>query len=156
LNGNAAAFTDGKREVSMFNRLLESIGNEAAAKHPPHHEVQLATAILIVAIAPADFQSLAEEHATAVNHLRQLFNLNTHAAQRLFGRAVAARVDDPAMFPAATILKRATDKVFRQKVLQACHAIAEADGNIHEFEHELLQRLAFLLNVTDLPQQRTA
>ena len=138
----------------MFNRLIGILGR--AGSDNARHEIQLASAVLLAAVAPADFNALANEHNIATHQLSELFRLKPDAARRLYGRAVAARAADPAIFPAATILKRATDKTFRMRVLASCRSIAEADGSVHEFEQELLQRLEILLDIKDLPAQKSA
>ena len=140
----------------MFNRLVDMLGRSAPDASAAHHEIQLAASILLAAVVPADFQSLAKEHAICTEELAKLFKLNASAAGRLYGRALAARASDPAIFPAATILKRATDRALRVQILNACRAVAEADGSIHEFEQELLQRIEMLLDIRDMPLRKSA
>ena len=132
----------------MFDRLVESIASGADAETFPRgqsRELQLATAMALVATMSADYIFKPEETRSVVDSLADLFGFDRHKCRKLLARAMAARQCDPSIFNSAMMLRRLGTPGFRGKVLAAADFVANADGELHDYEKDLLQRLERML-----------
>ncbi|MFO1033171.1 MAG: TerB family tellurite resistance protein [Hyphomicrobiales bacterium] len=134
----------------MFERLIESIGIESTggdAAQLARAETQLAAAILLFAIIPADRQHHRDESLALHLSLRRLFPLPEDKARKLVARAAAQYGREPTLLAPATLLKHRLSEAFRRRILLEAEIIAMADGSIHEFERDVLSRMERLLGL---------
>jgi uncharacterized tellurite resistance protein B-like protein len=132
----------------MFDRLVESIVASADAAHfsrDKTREVQLAAAMALVATMSADYVNKPEEARAVIKSLADLFNLDRRKCLKLLSRAMAARARDPSLFNSAMLLKRFGTEELNRKILAAATHVAKADGELHDYEADLLQRLQRML-----------
>ncbi|MDE2446934.1 MAG: TerB family tellurite resistance protein, partial [Alphaproteobacteria bacterium] len=74
-----------------------------------------------------------------------LFALDRRKCRKLLSRAMAARLRDPSVFNSAMLLKRWASPELNDKLLAAATQVAHADGVLHDYEADLLQRLQRML-----------
>ena len=132
----------------MFDRLVESIASGSHAAHQPHGqslELQLATSIALVATMSADYIFRPEETRAVVDSLADLFSFDRKKCHKLLSRAMAARHRDPSIFNSAMMLRRLGTPDFNDRVLAAANRVAHADGELHDYEKDLLKRLTRIL-----------
>jgi len=140
----------------MIDRLIAELGRPAGQDAATQNQLQLATAILLYSVLPADYEVHRNEIASLVAELKKLFNLPRAKTNRLISRATVAHQSDSAILACATLLKLSTEVGFRQDVLASAIRIALADGTNHHFEIHLIERLARLLNVSPAGERRAA
>ena len=136
----------------MFERLIKSMGQPANRQngdvtHDP--ELQLATAQLLYGMLPADYLVKQLECIALLHGLERIFGFGPQRSHKLVARAAAAYSNEPNILASATLLKRRTSLAFRQKIMVEAKAIALADGDIHNNESDLLNRLANLLGLNN-------
>ena len=143
----------------MFDRLLESLGTISTkddAVQVLQPETQLATAILLLAVIPADSFHAAAESRAFYEGLRHIFGLSEERCWKLMSRAVSQYRKEPTLLAPATLLKHRVSVAFRRLVLVTARRIALADGNLHEYEAEVLTRLETLLDLRAQPDAQSA
>lgn len=140
----------------MIDRLLAELGRPAADNAAAQKQLQLASAILLYSVLPADYVIHRAEISSLLDELAKLSGLPRARVNRLVRRAAAAHQSDSAIMACATLLKLKTDMSFRQDVLAAAIRISLSDGASHHFEIHLIERLARLLGVSPAGQRRAA
>lgn len=111
--------------------------------------VQLAIASLFVKAAELDGDFGPEERSMIGDLLSSHFGLDEQAAAGLIERAshrVGASVE---MYGLTRDIKNALDHAERIDLMEMLWQVAYADGVLHEYEANLMRRLAGLLYVTD-------
>ena len=131
-------------------RQLKSALNERA--HPGEFEEgddRLAAAALLVHVANADGVRTAAESARLLDVLSSRFGLERDQAARLVDAAI--RRDNEALDynDFVDVLKRSLDADGRLRLIEMMFEIAYADGALHEFEGDLVARVAELLDVPE-------
>jgi uncharacterized tellurite resistance protein B-like protein len=120
-----------------------------ASQADPEVGQRLAAAALLVHVARVDGTLAAVEHARLARLLRGAFAMSEAAAQALIARAM--RVDDETRDVAELVeqIGRDAPETDRRSLLGLAWAVAAADGQVHEFEDDLVWRVGQLLGLDD-------
>jgi uncharacterized tellurite resistance protein B-like protein len=141
----------------MFNRLFEKISKGAAPIEEEAGELHLAAAFVLVACMSADYKFKPEETRAVADGLFTLFGFDRHKSNKLIARAVAAREIEPSIFGSAMIIARFGSEAFKKQFREIVADVAGADGELHDYEKDLLERLSLILNrSTDAKLQSAA
>jgi uncharacterized tellurite resistance protein B-like protein len=130
----------------MFNRLFERISKGAAPIEEEAGELHLAVTFVLVACMSADYKFKPEETRAVANGLFSLFGFDRNKSNKLIARAVAARQIEPSIFGPAMIIARMGSEVFKAQFREIVADVAGADGELHDYEKDLLERLSLILN----------
>lgn len=122
--------------------LAAEAGREDAAIH-------LAAAALMVEAAHMDGQVDAAERSAIARCLEAHFGLSETEAGDLLAKAEAEIAESTQLHPFALRLTGALDYDERVELVEMLWEVAYADGELHDFEANLLRRLGGLLHVTD-------
>lgn len=140
----------------MFNRLLERISKSSAPAQDEMGELHLAVAFVLVACMSADYKFRPEETRAVATGLFDLFGFDRHKSNKLIARAVAARAVEPSIFASAMIIARMGSETFKQQFREIVAEVAGADGELHDYEKDLLERLSLILNRSEDAKLRAA
>ena len=135
----------------MFDRLIEALGTISTqddAVQLQRAETQLATAILLYAVVPADRITLPEEMLELHSALIHIFSLSDEAACKLIAEASDDYQKEPTLLAPATLLKHRLSFSFRNLIMSAAKRIAIVDGSVHENEADVLRRIEILLGLS--------
>ncbi len=136
----------------MFDAILKFIGelneDEPRAGDFADTDYRLAAAALLVHTAAIDGTISDVERGRLHDIIKQRFKLDDAAADKLIGRAEEA--DDRAidLYQFTTRLNRALDDKQRARMVEMMWQVVFADGNVTEFEDNLIWRAADLLHVS--------
>jgi len=136
----------------MFDAILKFIGelneDEPRAGDFADTDYRLAAAALLVHTAAIDGTISDVERGRLHDIIKQRFKLDDTAADKLIGRAEEA--DDRAidLYQFTTRLNRALDDKQRARMVEMMWQVVFADGNVTEFEDNLIWRAADLLHVS--------
>ena len=130
----------------MFDRLIERISREGETLQNENAELQLAAAFILVACMSVDYKVRPEETRVVVEGLNELFGFERHKSNKLIARAVAAREVEPSIFASAMIIARLGSECFKKQFRDIVAKVASADGELHDYEKDLLERLTLILN----------
>ena len=121
-------------------------GNRAETAAPD--EAQVAAVALLVHIAGVDGTVDAAEATRLERLVQQRYALDASAARALIAQATANEREAVDLFGFTHILKRQLDEAGRQAIVEALWEMAYADGSVHEFEENIIWRVAELLGVS--------
>ncbi|MCR6629742.1 MAG: TerB family tellurite resistance protein [Magnetospirillum sp.] len=129
--------------------LLKSLLGPSDAVAPAAAQLRLAVATLMVEAATLDGSFDAVERRRLLDLLAARFELAPEAAERLLEEARAAQDKAVALEGMTRTIKNALDHDQRVEVLEMLWEVVYADGQLHDYEANLLRRLAGLVYVSD-------
>ncbi|AWM85606.1 TerB family tellurite resistance protein [Microvirga sp. 17 mud 1-3] len=135
--------------MSFLSHLRAFFGPAAVPEGSDGHGEQLTVAALLALVAQADGRLLRVEEEELRRALRARFGLEESEVERLVARA---RDGDAAPDPATTLIDRIVQDIpptERPRLLALAYRIAAVDGNIHEFEDDLIWRTGRLLGLSE-------
>jgi uncharacterized tellurite resistance protein B-like protein len=136
----------------MFDALKSFIAElTGEADRPKPYEsadYQLAAAALLVHIASIDGDFDAEERARIQLLVETRFGLASAAANALIKDAWESEREAVDLYRFTSVLKRRLDEDGRKQIVAMLWDMAHADGAVHEFEENVVWRVAELLGVS--------
>jgi uncharacterized tellurite resistance protein B-like protein len=133
----------------MFERLL-ALFAIPASRSPPEHDfgpLQRALAVLMVMAARLDGRFAPEERESIVRLLRTRFGVED--AERLVDEADEDATASTDFYQVTRIIKNRLEPDARAGIIEILWEVAEADGEVHDYEANLVRRVAGLLHVSD-------
>lgn len=136
-----------------IRRALKDLVDPTAAVAFADDDPRLAVAALLAHAVVVDGRVTEAEEATVVRTLARLYNLDSRAAQHL--RAAGAAARDAAVDLGGFVdeLARRLTPSERFALIEALWEAACADGRLHEFEEDLLWRVAAPLGVGEAERE---
>ncbi len=135
------------RIKALFSDQLEA--GEAAAGNHGNDELQLAAVALLVEAAQMDDDFGDVERNKIVELVQRRFKLNEAESQELL-QAASDKVDSSIqIFGFTRVIDDAFSESERVELMEMLWEVAYADGTLHDYEANLMRRLAGLLHVSD-------
>lgn len=122
------------------------------AKGPVQHEkaeLELAAAALLVEAAVLDGEFDAAERATIERLLQERFELDAPQVAELIADAEETIDNTNELYTLSRTIKNKLEADERVAILEMLWEVAYADGELHDYESNLVRRLAGLLYVSD-------
>ncbi len=136
----------------MFDALktfiTELTGETAATRPFEAADYQLAAAALLVHIASIDREFDADERARIQQLIEERFGLPHDEAKKLIAHAQESEREAVDLYRFTSVLKRRLDDDGRRQIVGMLWDMAHADGSVHEFEENVVWRVAELLGVS--------
>ena len=111
-------------------------------------DYRLATAALLIHVANVDGKVDPAERLRLRAIIEQRFGLDATATTRLIERAERSDKEAVDFFHFTNVLKRSLDDDGRQKIIEMMWDVVFADGEVTEFEENVVWRIAELLGVS--------
>ncbi len=128
---------------------LDRGGAPAEGARHSEDELHLAATALLVEAACMDDDFDAEERATVQRMLSERFGMDPAEAGRLVDLAEQKVAESVELFSSVRTVKDRFDHDERVELLEMLWEVVYADGSLHDYEANLLRRLAALIHVTD-------
>ena len=111
-------------------------------------DYRLAAAALLFHATAIDGVVSDEERAKLHQLLRVRFDLDDSGADQLAAAAEAADNEAVDLYGFTSILMRRLDEAGRERIVEMMWELVYADGTVHEFEDNLIWRVAELLGIS--------
>ena len=134
--------------LDQLINLFRATDNSGSAEALKDSEVAQAAAALLVHAARIDGLSTADEEQKLRSLLKTHFALSQAELDNLLSSADAAERDAVDLYQFTRVLTRHLDQEGRKKIVEMLWKVAAADGVIHEFEANLVWRVAELIGVS--------
>jgi len=131
----------------MMGLIRSLLGSAAATDEGA--KLRLAVATLLVEAGTLDGHFDANEQARVLALLARRFALDTDAARRLLAEAQLEASRSVQLVGMTQSIKNALDYDQRVELLEMLWEVAYADGQLHDYEANLMRRLAGLVYVSD-------
>lgn len=111
-------------------------------------EVRLAVAALLYHVIAVDGVASEPERTALAAVLQRRFQLDPAEARALVTAAESADADAVDLYAFTSVLKRKLDIADRERIIEMMWRLVYADGAVHEFEDNVVWRVAELLGVS--------
>jgi uncharacterized tellurite resistance protein B-like protein len=134
-----------RKLAALFDSAFASDNADPAARE---HALRVATALLLIEVARADYADDLAEDATMLSSLKQFFTLDDAAAALLLeeARSTADRAVELQQFTRRLHEQLSTAEKLR--VVEMLWQVALADSRLDKHEDHLVRRIAELMYVT--------
>lgn len=135
----------------MLNRIRALFAGDETPRRPSHdqEEKRIAAAALLAEAAQSDADLGAQERQVMLDLLERRFGLSREEAEDLLAAGVARQQEASQLFRFTQTIKAHYDHAERIELIEMLWEVAYADGTLHDFEANLLRRVAGLLYVED-------
>jgi len=135
----------------MLNAVRKFLADIGSSDHDGDNRVpdeRLAAVALLVHMSGIDGEFSADESAKLRSLVKGRFDLDEAAAERLIAEARAADLEAVDLYGFTSVLKSQLDDAGRARIVEMMWEMVFADGEVHEFEDNLVWRVAELLGVS--------
>ena len=135
--------------MALLDQLKSMFGltDEPAAATSSAIDKNLAAAALMVHVIAADGEITDEEEARLMLILREHYSVTDGEATTLANAAKLAQNDAIDMYRFTSILKQEMDDGERRALIEDLWEMVYADGEVHEFEDNVVWRVAELIGI---------
>ena len=111
-------------------------------------DYRLAAAALLIHVVTVDGQEKEQEHDRLRAILRKQFDLDHKQTDALIETATAADREAIDLYRFTSLLNRSLDEAGRLRIVEMMWQIVYADGQVNEFEDNVVWRAADLLHIS--------
>ena len=136
----------------MLNRiklLFEGASEAKTESLSRDDRLQLAAAALLVEAAHMDGSFDGDERISIANLLKSRFDLSDTECATLIQEAEKAAHQTSQLYSFTRVIKDSFEEAERIEMIEMLWEVACADGKADDFEHNLIQRVAGLIYVSD-------
>lgn len=134
--------------MKLLERLKSGFANprDNSDEHgDPEHDVQIAAAVLLLAMEHADNEHTGEERAEIARQLQDHFQLDADEAETLIAAAQPRAEEAVSLHRFLQELNQHLDHTQKRQVLEMLWRVAYADQNLDAHEEVLMREIAELL-----------
>ena len=132
--------------LSAIKRFMADLAGPEPLKFD-EGDLRLAAAALLYHVTAVDGVVSDEERALLRSLLARRFELDTAETEALVEAAAAADSDAVDLYGFTSVLKRRLDQAERERIVEMMWKLVYSDGTLHEFEDNVIWRIAELLAV---------
>lgn len=133
--------------ISAIRRFLSDLAGPEPAEFGEGDQ-RLAAAALLYHVTAIDGIVSEEERGLLRQVLARRFGLDETETQALVEAAAAADSEAVDLYGFTSVLKRRLDIADRERIVEMLWELVYADGKLHEFEDNVIWRIAELLGVS--------
>lgn len=133
--------------LEHLKRLITELA-EGEGASPPDADERASVAALLVHAATVDGILDASEREMLVQLVRDHYGLSADAADALIGSALEKDPEVVEIYRFTSVIQSELDQEGRQAIIRLMWQVAAADGEIHEYESNLIWRTAELIGVS--------
>jgi uncharacterized tellurite resistance protein B-like protein len=135
--------------ISALKTFLAELTGEHERREPIGEDrCRLAAAALLFHVIAIDGEVAEQEKAALRDLLKQRFELGDEDADNLIAEAETADNEAVDLYGFTSVLKQELDEADRERIIEMMWTLVFADGQVHEFEDNLIWRAAELLGVS--------
>lgn len=135
--------------LARLQRFLDRLDSGGGSTTAPRDELAMAAAVLLARAAALDGTVDERERAVAADRLVERFGVPRAEIDRVMAEAVHTAEESVDLYGFTRVLKDRLDHDGRLMLMEALWEVVYADGTLHDYEAQLMRRLAGLLFVGD-------
>jgi uncharacterized tellurite resistance protein B-like protein len=134
--------------LNALRQFLATLSGGPERRPLAEDDQHLAAAALLYHVIAVDGLVTEEERTLLADLLMRRFKLDMDAASALVERAETADAEAVDLYGFTSLLKRNLDEAEREGIVEAMWKLVYSDGTVHEFEDNVVWRVAELLGVS--------
>ncbi|SDG49994.1 MULTISPECIES: TerB family tellurite resistance protein [Thalassobaculum] len=135
--------------LARLKAFMNSIDAGGAPSAAPKDALATAVAVLLARAATLDGSFEAQERAVVADHLCNRFDVSREEIDRTLDEAVNSADEMVDLYGLIRTVKDRMDEEGRIDLMEALWEVVYADGELHDYEGQLMRRLSGLLYVSD-------
>ena len=133
--------------IAAIRQFFDRLANHAVAVDMGEEEVRLAVAALLYHVVAVDGGVSPAEAAMLRELLESRFDLDPQSTKSLVEAAETADDEAVDLYHFTSLLKQRLEVADRERIIEMMWRLVYADGGMHEFEENVVWRVAELLAV---------
>ena len=142
---NSFYYSNNQHMMDFFNFFKSKKPAESGELSP--NPIQMATAVLLIEMARADFDQAENENEVIKQLLKGHFDLNNRQTDDLFDEAVSVADDAVSLHEYTHALHKTLTQEAKEEVIEMLWRLAMSDDNLDKHEDYLVRKIADLLYV---------
>jgi uncharacterized tellurite resistance protein B-like protein len=134
--------------IDAIAKFLSDLSGPKDKREFSEDDHRLAAAALLFHVIAIDGMVSPEERTLLADLLMRRFGLDITAAEALVREAETADQEAVDLYGFTSLLKRRLDEADRERIVEMMWKLTFADGTVHEFEDNVIWRVAELLGVS--------
>jgi len=134
--------------LDAIRRFFASVNDDRSHVSVGEDEARLAAAALLFHVVAIDGVVRDEERELLTDLLKRQFQLDPQQTRSLVDAAETADADAVDLYGFTSVLKQRLDAADRERIVAMMWQLVFADGSVHEFEDNVVWRVAELLGVS--------
>ena len=134
--------------LAAIRRFLAEMSGDDGKVAVSEDDIQLAAAALLFHVVAVDGIVSDGERAMLSDLLARRFALSPEDAKSLVSAAESADAEAVDLYGFTSVLKRKLEVADRERIIEMMWKLVYADGSLHEFEDNVVWRVAELLGVS--------
>jgi uncharacterized tellurite resistance protein B-like protein len=134
--------------LDAIRTFLSEMSGSVEKKELGEEDYRLAAAALLFHVIAVDGVVSPEEQDKLAEVLMRRYHLDRDGARQLIAAAETADNEAVDLYSFTSILKRNLDAAGRERIVELMWTLVYADGTVHEFEDNIIWRVAELLGVS--------
>ena len=135
--------------LARLQRFLDRLDSGGGSVAAPKDELAMAAAVLLARASALDGGVDGRERAVAADRLVERFGVPRAEIDQVMAEAAQTAEESVDLYGFTRILKDRLDEDGRLVLMEALWEVVYADGTLHDYEAQLMRRLAGLLFVAD-------
>lgn len=133
--------------LQKIRRLFEQIGSGEDVEVRDEKDVRMISAALLTEVATVDHELEQREQSTLTQLLRQHYQLESSAAEKLVQEALDHRDHATSLYEFTQFVNNLFDERNKYLLVRQMWLVALADGVIEAFEEHLIRRVSELIHL---------
>ena len=142
---NSFYYSNNQHMTDFFNFFKSKKPEESGELSP--NPIQMATAVLLIEMARADFDQAENENEVIKQLLKGHFDLNNQQTHDLFNDAESVADDAVSLHEYTHALHKTLTQEAKEEVIEMLWRLAMSDENLDKYEDYLVRKIADLLYV---------
>ncbi len=135
--------------LARLKAFMNSIDGGAKPSAAPKDALATAVAVLLARAATLDGSFEAKERAVVAENLCNRFDVSRDEIDRTLDEAVTSADEMVDLYGLTRTVKDRLDEDGRIELMEALWEVVYADGELHDYEGQLMRRLSGLLYISD-------
>jgi uncharacterized tellurite resistance protein B-like protein len=131
-----------------FQKLFNSLFQETESTSHNGQDDKIATSVLFLELAYADFNVTAEEEENIYSNLQKFFNLPKEKVQEIITIAKEKRNDRNDIWVFTNQIKKDFSRERKIKIIELLWQLVFSDGKMDKYEEALMRKISNLLGLT--------
>ena len=144
---NSFYYSNNQHMMDFFNFFKSKKPEESGELSP--NPIQMATAVLLIEMARADFDQAENENEVIKQLLKGHFDLNNRQTDDLFDEAVSVADDAVSLHEYTHALHKSLTQEAKEEVIEMLWRLAMSDDNLDKHEDYLVRKIGDLLYVSN-------
>lgn len=133
--------------MSIWKKIKAALDPEPQVPENVEKQLKMAMGALLLEMCRADFKILREERHSIVSSIRDTYGLTAEDARELMEQAETESECAVSLQIYTSLIKEYSNQSQRLQLISELWRVAYADGELHQLESDLVDRVAKLLEI---------